>query len=51
MFLMGGVPLKNGQTVVGGVGIAGSDSGIDDDTVAVKAAEKFAAMARTKSSN
>lgn len=44
LFLMGGVPLKEGDTVVGGVGVAGCVSGLDDDAVAQKAAQAFAEM-------
>ncbi|MGO9607289.1 MAG: GlcG/HbpS family heme-binding protein [Candidatus Binataceae bacterium] len=41
LFLMGGVPLKDGDMVVGAVGVAGFPSGLDDDHVAQQAALKF----------
>lgn len=41
LFLMGGVPLKDGESVVGAVGVAGNPSGFQDDEVATKAAEAF----------
>jgi uncharacterized protein GlcG (DUF336 family) len=46
LFLMGGVPLKEGGTVVGAVGVAGFASGLDDDTVAQKSAQAFEVMLR-----
>jgi uncharacterized protein GlcG (DUF336 family) len=44
LFLMGGVPLKDGDAVVGAVGVAGFASGLDDDAVAQQAAQAFEAM-------
>lgn len=44
LFLMGGVPLRDDDEIVGGVGVAGSVNGLDDDAIAVLAAESFAAM-------
>ena len=44
LFLMGGVPLKDGDRVVGGVGVAGAVSGIDDDVIAKQAAVEFAKL-------
>jgi uncharacterized protein GlcG (DUF336 family) len=41
LFLMGGVPLKDGDAVVGAVGVAGFASGIADDEVAQQAAHAF----------
>lgn len=41
LFLMGGVPLKDGDRVVGGVGVAGFASGMADDEVAQQAANAF----------
>ena len=41
---MGGVPLKDGHRVVGGVGVAGAVSGIDDDVIARQAALAFAQL-------
>jgi uncharacterized protein GlcG (DUF336 family) len=41
LFLMGGVPLKDGDKVVGGVGVAGFASGMADDEVAQQAAHAF----------
>jgi uncharacterized protein GlcG (DUF336 family) len=38
---MGGVPLKDGDRVVGGVGVAGFASGMADDEVAQQAANAF----------
>ena len=46
LFLMGGVPLKDGGTVVGAVGVAGFASGLDDDNVARQSAQAFEAMLR-----
>lgn len=44
LFLMGGVPLKDGDTVVGAVGVAGFASGLEDDAVAQQAAREFQIM-------
>lgn len=44
LFLMGGVPLKDGNIVVGAVGAAGCVSGLDDDFVAQEAARAFGEM-------
>lgn len=44
LFLMGGVPLKDGKTVVGGVGVAGAVSGLEDDAMAQQAARAFVEM-------
>jgi uncharacterized protein GlcG (DUF336 family) len=44
LFLMGGVPLKDGAAVVGGVGVAGARSGLVDDDLARQAAQAFAEM-------
>jgi uncharacterized protein GlcG (DUF336 family) len=44
LFLMGGVPLKDGNTVVGGVGVAGAVSGLEDDAMAQLAVKAFAEM-------
>lgn len=44
VFLFGGVPLKDGDVVVGGVGVSGFPSGLDDDAVAHQAAAAFEAM-------
>jgi uncharacterized protein GlcG (DUF336 family) len=41
LFLMGGIPLKDGDRVVGGVGVAGFASGMADDEVAQQAAHAF----------
>lgn len=46
VFLFGGVPLKDGDVVVGGVGVSGFPSGLDDDAVAHEAAAAFEAMPR-----
>jgi len=39
---MGGVPLMDGNEVVGAVGVAGTVRGVDDDEIARKAAAVFA---------
>ncbi|QDU44571.1 hypothetical protein Mal52_30550 [Symmachiella dynata] len=44
LFLMGGVPLMVGNTIVGGVGVAGSVNGLDDDACARQAAQAFAEL-------
>jgi uncharacterized protein GlcG (DUF336 family) len=44
LFLMGGVPLMDGKTVVGGVGVAGAVSGLEDDVMAQQAARAFVEM-------
>ena len=44
LFLMGGVPLKEGNRVVGGLGVAGAVSGLEDDTIAEQGAEAFAKL-------
>ena len=44
VFLFGGVPLKDGDVVIGGVGVSGFPSGLDDDAVAHEAAAAFEAM-------
>jgi uncharacterized protein GlcG (DUF336 family) len=41
LFLMGGVPLRDGEDVVGAVGVAGNPSGFQDDAVAAAAADAF----------
>lgn len=41
LFLMGGVPLRDGDEVVGAVGVAGNPSGFEDDAVATAAADAF----------
>jgi uncharacterized protein GlcG (DUF336 family) len=41
LLLMGGVPLKDGERIVGAVGAAGSPSGLGDDAIARQAAEVF----------
>ena len=46
LFLFGGVPLKDGDVVVGGVGVSGFPSGLEDDAVAHEAAAAFEAMLR-----
>lgn len=52
LFLMGGVPLKVGNVVVGGVGVAGSVEGPDDDALAKHAAQAFETMlGKQKSTN
>jgi uncharacterized protein GlcG (DUF336 family) len=43
---MGSVPLKDGPLVVGGLGVAGAVSGIEDDAIARRAAEEFARLLR-----
>jgi uncharacterized protein GlcG (DUF336 family) len=48
LFLMGGVPLKDGPAVVGGVGVAGARSGLVDDALAQEAAQAFAQMLKKK---
>lgn len=48
LFLMGGVPLKDGNMVVGAVGVAGFASGEQDDAIAQLAARAFAAMVSGK---
>lgn len=40
-FLRGGVPLKDGDTVVGGIGIAGSPHGYDDEAAAAAGIAEF----------
>ncbi|MBM3686680.1 MAG: heme-binding protein [Actinobacteria bacterium] len=45
LFLMGGVPLVVGSTVVGAIGAAGCVDGLDDDAVAQEAAEEFHRLA------
>lgn len=49
LFLMGGVPLKDGDVIIGGVGVAGSVNGLDDDRFARRAADSFAEMLNKKS--
>jgi uncharacterized protein GlcG (DUF336 family) len=44
LFLMGGVPLKEGARVVGGLGVAGAVSGLEDDVIAREGAEAFAKL-------
>jgi len=44
LFLMGGVPLKDGDRVVGGLGVAGAVSGLEDDVIAQQAALEFAKL-------
>ena len=44
LFLMGGVPLKDGDRVVGGLGVAGAVSGLEDDVIAQQAAVEFAKL-------
>ena len=44
LFLMGGVPLKDGNRVIGGIGVAGAVSGIEDDLIAQQAAQAFAKL-------
>jgi len=44
LFLMGGVPLKHGDRVIGAVGAAGCVSGMDDDYVAQQAVRAFTEM-------
>lgn len=44
LFLMGGVPLKQGKRVVGAIGVAGAASGIADDEMAEEAARFFRHM-------
>ncbi|QDT81712.1 hypothetical protein Mal35_51960 [Gimesia maris] len=51
LFLMGGVPLKVGNVVVGGVGVAGSVEGPDDDSLAQLAAQAFGTMLGKQKSN
>lgn len=51
LFLMGGVPLKDGDVVIGGVGVAGSANRFDDDRFAHQAAEAFAVILKKKSKN
>ena len=46
LFLMGGVPLKVGTDVVGAVGAAGCVNGVDDDAVALEAAQAFQRLAK-----
>lgn len=46
LLLDGGVPLKDGETIVGGVGVAGCFHGPDDDASAQAAAAKFAELIR-----
>ncbi len=41
---MGGCPLKDGERVVGGVGVAGAVSGEEDDVIAQQAARAFALL-------
>lgn len=38
---VGGVPLRDGDDVVGAVGVAGNPSGLEDDAVATAAADAF----------
>lgn len=44
LFLMGGVPLRADDAVVGAVGAAGCVNGLDDDAVAQQAAGEFARL-------
>ena len=44
LFLFGGVPLKDGDEVVGGVGVSGFPSGLDDDATARQSAQAFETM-------
>lgn len=44
LLLMGGVPLKYGDTIVGGVGVSGCPYGPDNDAVAQSAAKEFARL-------
>ena len=46
LLLDGGVPLKDGDTIVGGVGVAGCFHGPDDDASAQTAAAKFVELVR-----
>lgn len=48
LFLMGGVPLKDGDVIIGGVGVAGAVNGLDDDRFARRAADSFAEMLHKK---
>lgn len=48
LFLMGGVPLKDGNIVVGAVGVAGFASGEQDDAVAQLAARAFVGLVSEK---
>jgi uncharacterized protein GlcG (DUF336 family) len=41
LFLMGGVPLKDGLRIVGAIGVAGAVSGIEDDVIARRAADEY----------
>ena len=49
LFLMGGVPLKGGDVIIGGVGVAGSVNGLEDDRFARRAADSFTEMLKKKS--
>lgn len=51
LFLMGGVPLKVGDELVGAIGVAGNPSGFLDDEVATKAAKAFNQMLNSDSPN
>jgi len=44
LFLMGGVPLRANDSVVGAIGVAGNPSGFKDDEVATSAAKAFEQM-------
>jgi len=48
LFLMGGVPLKDGDTVVGGIGVAGFANGQEDDNVAQLGAHEFQTMLKNE---
>ena len=50
LFLMGGVPIMDGEVVVGAVGVAGNPSGFLDDDVATKAAKAFEQMLNSNKS-
>jgi uncharacterized protein GlcG (DUF336 family) len=50
LFLMGGVPLRVDNSVVGAIGVAGNPSGFQDDEVATKAANAFKQMLSEKNS-
>jgi uncharacterized protein GlcG (DUF336 family) len=50
LFLIGGCPLKDGSRVVGGVGVAGAVSGLEDDVIAQQAARAFALLLKKERS-
>lgn len=48
LILMGGVPLRIGESIVGAVGVAGAVSGLMDDEIARYGAERYAEMVKSQ---